>query len=124
MGLMIECDMDLVMGLVLLIALIPMILVAAVLVAVSMGRPIFVAQTRPGHHERRFVMLKFHIMSDRRRADGELLPGAERLGRLGRFLRASSLDELPELVNVLRGDMGLVGPRPLLPEYLPLYDAQ
>ena len=86
-----------------------MIREAALLVAVSMGRPIFVAQTRPGHHERRFVVLKFRTMSDRRRADGELLPGAERLGRLGRFLRASSLDELPELVNVLRGDMALSG---------------
>ncbi len=120
---MIKRGMDLVMSLVLLIALLPVILVVAVLVAVSMGRPILFAQARPGRHGRLFVMLKFRTMSDRRRADGELLPDAERLGRLGRFLRASSLDELPELINVLRGDMSLVGPRPLLPEYLPLYDA-
>jgi len=86
-----------------------------------LGGPVFFCQTRPGLHGRPFRMIKFRTMTDARGRDGHLLPDADRLTPFGRFLRASSLDELPELWNVLKGDMSLVGPRPLLVEYLPLY---
>ncbi len=90
----------------------------------KLGSPVFFRQTRPGLHGRPFRMVKFRTMTDARGPDGELLPDAERLTAFGRFLRATSLDELPELWNVLRGDMSLVGPRPLLMEYLPLYSPE
>ena len=91
------------------------------LVRIKLGRPVFFRQTRPGLHGQPFQMVKLRTMTDARGPDGALLPDAERLTPFGRFLRASSLDELPELWNVLKGDMSLVGPRPLLMEYLPLY---
>lgn len=87
----------------------------------KLGSPVFFCQTRPGLHGRPFRMVKFRTMAEARGPDGRLLPDADRLTAFGRFLRASSLDELPELWNVLKGDMSLVGPRPLLVEYLPLY---
>ncbi|MDP2440547.1 sugar transferase [Rhodoferax sp.] len=90
----------------------------------KLGSPIFFRQTRPGLRGLPFKMIKFRTMTDARGPDGQLLPDAERLTPFGRFLRASSLDELPELWNVLKGDMSLVGPRPLLMEYLPLYSPE
>jgi lipopolysaccharide/colanic/teichoic acid biosynthesis glycosyltransferase len=90
----------------------------------KLGSPAFFRQIRPGLHGQPFEMVKFRTMTDARDATGTLLPDAQRLTPFGRFLRASSLDELPELWNVLKGDMSLVGPRPLLMEYLPLYSAE
>ena len=87
----------------------------------KLGSPVLFKQVRPGLHGKPFKMVKFRTMTDERGPDGALLPDAQRLTAFGRFLRASSLDELPELWNVLRGEMSLVGPRPLLMEYLPLY---
>jgi sugar transferase EpsL len=104
-----------------LVVLSPLLAVVALLVRVRMGSPVLFRQRRPGRDGRAFVMTKFRTMTDRRGADGELLPDAERLTALGRWLRRTSIDELPELLNVVHGDMSLVGPRPLLMEYLPLY---
>lgn len=104
-----------------LVVLSPLLLAIALAVRVRMGSPVLFRQTRPGRGGRRFELLKFRTMTDRRGPDGELLPDAERLTWVGRVLRKTSLDEVPELVNVLRGDMSLVGPRPLLVEYLDLY---
>ena len=90
----------------------------------KLGSPVFFRQTRPGQHGRPFQMIKFRTMTDACGPDGQLQPDAERLTPFGRFLRSTSLDELPELFNVLKGDMSLVGPRPLLMEYLPLYSPE
>ena len=99
----------------------PVFVLLAVMVALSMGRPILFTQPRPGLHGRPFRLIKFRTMRDARDADGRPLPDAERLTAAGRLLRATSLDELPELWNVLRGEMSLVGPRPLLMRYLDRY---
>jgi lipopolysaccharide/colanic/teichoic acid biosynthesis glycosyltransferase len=104
-----------------LVILSPLLITLAVFVRLFIGHPIFFIQTRPGRYGKPFKMIKFRTMNDARDASGILLPNSERLTPAGRFLRSSSLDELPELWNVLRGDMSLVGPRPLLMEYLPLY---
>lgn len=97
------------------------LLVLAWLILRKLGSPILFKQVRPGLHGKPFKMVKFRTMTDERGPDGALLPDAQRITPFGRFLRASSLDELPELWNVLRGEMSLVGPRPLLMDYLPLY---
>ena len=102
----------------------PALLGLSMLVRITHGPPILFRQTRPGLHGRPFQLIKFRTMRSAFDAQGRPLPDAERLTRLGRWLRATSLDELPELWNVLRGDMSLVGPRPLLMEYLPLYSAE
>ncbi|MGN6537307.1 MAG: sugar transferase [Mesorhizobium sp.] len=107
-----------------LVVLSPFLAALALLVRWHLGKPILFRQVRPGMDARPFEMLKFRSMTDVRAADGTLLPDAERLTRFGRFLRSTSLDELPELWNVLKGDMSLVGPRPLLMEYLPLYSPE
>ena len=99
----------------------PVMVVIALAIKTTSRGPVLFRQNRPGLHGVPFALHKFRTMSSRRDADGALLPDGERLTPLGRFLRRSSLDELPELVNVLRGQMSLVGPRPLLVEYLPLY---
>ena len=99
---------------------VPALGVLAALVRVRLGAPVFFTQTRPGRDGEPFTLIKFRTMTDER-ADGALLPDAERLTPFGRWLRATSLDELPELINVLRGNMSLVGPRPLLPQYLERY---
>ncbi|MDW8213864.1 MAG: sugar transferase [Roseiflexaceae bacterium] len=104
-----------------LIALAPLLLVIAALVRLSLGTPVIFRQQRPGLHGKPFMLLKFRSMTDARDAQGNLLPDDQRLTRFGRFLRSSSLDELPELINVIRGEMSLVGPRPLLMEYLDRY---
>jgi len=106
-----------------LILLSPILGILAVLVRVFLGSPVLFRQVRPGLEGEAFVMSKFRTMTDLTDDHGDLLPDSERLTRFGRFLRSTSLDELPELWNVIRGDMSLVGPRPLLVEYLPLYSA-
>jgi lipopolysaccharide/colanic/teichoic acid biosynthesis glycosyltransferase len=103
---------------------IPALAAVAFLVRVRLGAPVLFRQERTGREGRPFLMMKFRTMTDARDATGVLLPDADRLTPFGRWLRGTSLDELPELVNVLRGDMSLVGPRPLLPAYLPLYSAR
>ena len=102
----------------------PVMAVTAGAVAVDLGRPVFFRQTRPGRNGKAFTMIKFRTMRDAVDRSGRPLPDHERLTALGRFLRASSLDELPELINVVRGEMSLVGPRPLLTQYLPLYSPE
>ncbi len=104
-----------------LLFFLPLILVLAGLIAWRMGRPVIFHQKRTGLHGKPFGMIKFRTMTDARDEFGDLLPDGDRLTALGRWLRASSLDELPELINVLKGEMSLVGPRPLLPDYLPFY---
>ena len=101
--------------------LLPLLLILTVLVRLKLGRPVFFRQTRPGLGGRPFSLVKFRTMTDARDAHGALLPDSARLTAFGRFLRAASLDELPELANVLRGEMSLVGPRPLLMQYLSRY---
>ncbi|MDH7602742.1 MAG: sugar transferase [Armatimonadota bacterium] len=114
---------DIIGSAVLIILLSPLLLATAVAVAVTMGRPVLFRQQRTGLGGKIFTLYKFRTMTNARDESGNLLPDERRLTRLGKFLRATSIDELPELFNVLRGDMSLVGPRPLLPEYLPRYNA-
>ena len=107
-----------------LIVLSPVIIIVAVLVRFRLGKPVFFRQERPGLDGRPFTLIKFRTMRDASDENGNPLADSERLTRFGSLLRATSLDELPELYNILRGDMSFVGPRPLLTEYLPLYNAR
>lgn len=113
---------DFVLSLIAIIILSPVYIIVAILVRVKLGSPVIFTQERPGKDEKIFKMYKFRTMTDERDENGELLPDIQRLTRFGRFLRNSSLDELPELFNILKGDMSIVGPRPLLVKYLPLYN--
>lgn len=113
--------LDLIGASIALLLLSPVMVIVAWQVRRDMGSPVLFRQTRPGLSGRPFQMIKFRTMRDATDANGTMLPDADRLTPLGRFLRASSLDEVPELWNVVRGDMSMVGPRPLLMEYLPLY---
>ena len=114
-----------------LIALVALVCISPVLAVVTIwlhfankGAGAFFLQERPGLHGKIFKIIKYKTMTDERDAEGNLLPDADRLTKVGRFVRSTSIDELPQLINVLKGDMALVGPRPLLPEYLPLYSIE
>ena len=115
---------DLIASVLGLIVLSPLLLILMLLVRVNLGSPVFFRQERPGLNEKIFRLYKFRSMKDAADSSGRPLPDAERLTKFGRLLRASSLDELPELFNVLKGEMSLVGPRPLLVKYLDLYNAE
>ncbi|WP_044935290.1 sugar transferase [Pseudobutyrivibrio sp. LB2011] len=115
---------DFILALVGIVVLSPLLLILIILGAIFMGGNPFFTQDRPGLHERVFKLVKFRTMDNRRDANGELLPDEVRLNKYGRFLRASSLDELPELFNILVGDMAIIGPRPLLVRYLPRYNEE
>jgi sugar transferase EpsL len=116
--------LDILLAASLLLALSPVLALVALAVRWQLGRPVLFRQRRPGLNGAEFHLLKFRSMRNCRNGVGELLSDADRLTSFGRWLRASSLDELPELLNVIRGQMSLVGPRPLLPEYLPLYSPE
>lgn len=117
-------SLDIVLALIGLVLFSPILLVTSLLIRRQMGSPVLFVQTRPGRGGRPFRMVKFRTMSDATGPDGHPLSDAARLTGMGSFLRSSSLDELPELWNVLKGDMSLVGPRPLLMDYLPLYSPE
>lgn len=102
----------------------PLMMITALLVRLKLGSPVIFTQERPGKDEKIFVMYKFRSMTDKCDTDGKLLPDSERLTKFGSLLRSTSLDELPELINILKGDMSIVGPRPLLVDYLPLYNEE
>lgn len=116
--------LDLVVSTILLIVCLPFILIICLFIRLLLGSPIFFTQQRPGLHGKPFLIYKFRTMTDQRDKHGVLLPDEVRLTPFGQFLRRYSLDELPQLLNVLKGELSLVGPRPLLMEYLPLYDAE
>lgn len=118
----IKRGLDFILSLIASIILSPVILVVAVLVRVKLGSPVLFKQQRPGKNEKIFSMYKFRTMTDERDENGELLPDEVRLTKFGKILRSTSLDELPELFNIVKGDMSIVGPRPLLVRYLPLYN--
>ena len=106
--------LDFILSLIALIVLSPVLLVVAILVRIKLGSPIIFKQQRPGKDEKIFTLYKFRTMTDKKDENGNLLPDSERLTKFGKVLRSTSLDELPELVNILKGDMSIVGPRPLL----------
>lgn len=113
--------LDLILSLMALIVLMPLMIIIGILVRINLGSPIIFKQKRPGKNEKTFTLYKFRTMTDKRDIDGNLLPDEYRLTKFGKFLRSTSLDELPELINIIKGDMAIVGPRPLLVEYLPYY---
>ncbi len=115
---------DFVLSLAALIVLSPVLIVLSVLVRINLGSPILFRQARPGLKEKIFIFYKFRTMTNEKDEFGELLPDEKRLTRFGRFMRLSSLDELPQLFNILKGDMSIIGPRPLLVDYLHLYNQE
>lgn len=119
----IKRGLDILLSLCGIIVLSPVLLVLVILVRVKLGSPVFFKQERPGKNEKIFTLCKFRTMTDARDEKGELLPDEVRLTKFGKLLRATSLDELPELFNILKGDMSVIGPRPLLVRYLPRYNA-
>jgi sugar transferase EpsL len=121
---MIKRLLDFILAFLLILVLSPMLLIVGLAVWLFLGSPIIFRHERPGRNGAIFNLYKFRSMSNQRDADGELLPDEQRLSRFGGLLRSTSLDELPSLVNVLKGDMSFVGPRPLLVEYLPLYNSR
>jgi sugar transferase EpsL len=120
----IKRTIDILVSLIVLVLLAPILIGIAILVAIYMGRPVIFSHERPGLNGIPFTMIKFRTMSDKRDPQGNFLPDGERLTAFGKFIRSTSLDELPELWNVLKGDMSLVGPRPLMMEYLPRYSPE
>lgn len=113
--------LDIISSLLAIIILSPLLAVTAVLVKAKLGSPVLFKQERPGKDEKIFTLMKFRTMTDERDENGELLPDEVRLTKFGKFLRSTSIDELPELINILKGDMSVIGPRPLLVQYLPYY---
>lgn len=114
--------MDFILSFITLVVLSPVFLIVAILVRKKLGSPVIFKQERPGKDEKIFCMYKFRTMTDERDSEGNLLPDEQRLTKFGKVLRSTSLDELPELFNIVKGDMSIVGPRPLLVRYLPLYN--
>lgn len=115
---------DIILSLIILIVLSPIYLILALLIKIKLGSPIIFKQERPGLNEKIFTLYKFRTMTDKKDENGKLLPDEKRMTKFGNFLRSASLDELPELLNILKGDMSFVGPRPLLVEYLELYNEE
>lgn len=115
---------DFVCSLLALIVLSPVLLITAILVRIKLGTPVIFKQKRPGLNEKIFTLYKFRTMTDQKDEQGNLLPDEVRLTKFGKMLRSTSLDELPELWNILKGDMSVVGPRPLLEKYIPLYSTE
>lgn len=113
--------LDIILSLIAIIITLPIFLITGILVLIFLGKPVIFRQKRPGKKEKIFTMYKFRTMSNKKDKDGNLLPDELRLTKLGKFLRKTSLDEIPEFINILKGDMSFVGPRPLLVEYLPYY---
>ena len=121
---MIKRILDIIIASIALVLLFPIYLYVAYKVRKNLGSPVVFRQIRPGLHGKPFEMIKFRTMTDERDAEGNLLPNEQRLSKFGKMLRATSLDEMPELWNVIKGDMSIVGPRPLLMDYLPLYNEE
>jgi lipopolysaccharide/colanic/teichoic acid biosynthesis glycosyltransferase len=114
---------DIIISLILIIVASPLILIISIILFFTNKGKTFFIQPRPGKDEKIFNIIKFRTMNEKKNENSELLPGNERITRIGKFIRKSSIDELPQLINVLKGDLSLIGPRPLLTEYLPLYNA-
>lgn len=113
---------DVTLALIVLLLISPLLVIVSLILLLYNGRAgIFFCQPRPGHHEKIFKVIKFKTMNEKRGSDGNLLPDVQRITKFGRFIRKTSIDELPQLFNILKGEMSFIGPRPLLPEYLPLY---
>ena len=119
---MIKRIFDFTLALFVIFLFLPILVIVSLLIYFKMGRPILFCQNRPGLNEKIFIIYKFRTMSDEKDENGEFLSDDIRLGKLGKFIRSTSLDELPQLFNIIKGDMSFVGPRPLLVEYLPLYN--